>query len=84
MNWTLFQAETLQVELDQAKEKVEELTVDLELLKAQMSETDGSSGSNDLSSATVFKVKQLEQQNARLHETIVRYNLTNDFSKTVF
>ncbi|XP_034231656.1 dynactin subunit 1 isoform X2 [Thrips palmi] len=66
-------AETLQVELDQAKEKIEELTVDLELLKAQMSETDGSSGSGDLSSATVFKVKQLEQQNARLHETIVRF-----------
>ena len=66
------QAETLQVELDQAREKIEELTVDLELLKAQMSETDGGSGSADLSSATEFKVKQLEQQNARLHETIVR------------
>lgn len=64
-------AETLQVELDQAKEKVEELTVDLELLKAQMSETDG--GSSEMSSANVFKVKQLEQQNARLHETIVRF-----------
>ncbi|KAE8745790.1 hypothetical protein FOCC_FOCC007506 [Frankliniella occidentalis] len=67
-------AETLQVELDQAKEKIEELTVDLELLKAQMSETEsGGSGTGDLSSSTVFKVKQLEQQNARLHETIVRF-----------
>lgn len=79
----LFQAETLQVELDQAKEKVEELTVDLELLKAQMSETEGSSGSSDLSSATVFKVKQLEQQNARLHETIVRYNYTSKNLKII-
>lgn len=60
------------MELDQAREKVEELTVDLELLKAQMSETDGGTGSTGLSSDTVFKVKQLEQQNARLHETIVK------------
>jgi len=66
------QAETLQVELEQARDKIEELTVDLELLKAQMSEDVTTESEAQNSSQTSFRLKQLEQQNARLHETILR------------
>ncbi|XP_050429096.1 dynactin subunit 1 isoform X2 [Adelges cooleyi] len=62
-------AETLQLELDQAKERIEELTVDLELLKAEL-EKGGGSESDD--GANSFKVKQLEQQNLRLRDTLVK------------
>lgn len=65
-------AETLQLELDQAKERVEELTVDLELLKAELekgSESEEGDGANS------FKVKQLEQQNLRLRDTLVKYKI---------
>lgn len=61
-------AETLQLELDQAREKIEEMTVDLEILKAEMSEH-SNEGDGSRSS---FEVKQLEQQNIRLHDTLVR------------
>lgn len=63
-------AETLQLELDQAKERIEELTVDLELLKAEF-EKGGGNDSED--GANSFKVKQLEQQNLRLRETLVKW-----------
>ncbi|XP_071536927.1 dynactin subunit 1 isoform X2 [Panulirus ornatus] len=61
-------AETLQLELDQAREKVEELTLDLEILRTEMSgsTTPGESGASSL------QVKQLEQQNSRLRETLVK------------
>ena len=63
-------AETLQLELDQAREKVEELTLDLEILKTEMSETAiGGKASGETSNV---QVKQLEQQNARLHDTLVK------------
>ncbi|XP_042217194.1 dynactin subunit 1-like isoform X4 [Homarus americanus] len=61
-------AETLQLELDQAGERIEELTLDLEILRAEMSGTApiGESGVSSL------QVKQLEQQNSRLRETLVK------------
>ncbi|KAL4149675.1 hypothetical protein QTP88_003563 [Uroleucon formosanum] len=63
-------AETLQLELDQAKERIEELTVDLELLKAEFEKGNESGEGGD--GANSFKVKQLEQQNLRLRDTLVK------------
>ncbi|XP_075211237.1 dynactin subunit 1 isoform X2 [Lycorma delicatula] len=59
--------DTLQLELESAKEKIEELTLDLELLKEELS--DKGSGEACVSS---YQMKQLEQQNTRLRETLVR------------
>ncbi|XP_077586851.1 dynactin subunit 1-like isoform X2 [Stigmatopora nigra] len=59
-------AESLQLELDAAKEKVEELTVDLEILKHEIEET-GSDGAG-----SSYHLKQLEEQNGRLKEALVR------------
>lgn len=66
-------AETLQLELDQAKERIEELTVDLELLKAEFEKGNESGEGGD--GANSFKVKQLEQQNLRLRDTLVKYKM---------
>ncbi|KAL7291348.1 hypothetical protein TKK_0014946 [Trichogramma kaykai] len=63
-------AETLQIELEQLKEKLEEQSLDLEILRNEMSEKMGSGGVRE--NATSFEVKQLEQQNTRLRETLVR------------
>ncbi|XP_015375874.1 PREDICTED: dynactin subunit 1 isoform X2 [Diuraphis noxia] len=63
-------AETLQLELDQAKERIEELTVDLELLKAEFEKGNEKEEGGD--GANSFKVKQLEQQNLRLRDTLVK------------
>uniref|UniRef100_A0A7N6B1P1 Dynactin subunit 1 n=1 Tax=Anabas testudineus TaxID=64144 RepID=A0A7N6B1P1_ANATE len=68
-------AESLQVEVDTLKEKVEELSMDLEILRHEISEkvslspislmcTDGAASS--------YHVKQLEEQNSRLKEALVR------------
>ncbi|KZS11166.1 putative Dynactin subunit 1 [Daphnia magna] len=59
-------AESLQLELEQAKQKVEELALDLELLKAEMSEK-GIEGAG-----SSLEIKQLEQQNIRMKETLVK------------
>ncbi|XP_065560764.1 dynactin subunit 1-like isoform X4 [Artemia franciscana] len=59
-------AETLQIELDQARQRVEELQLDLDILRAEVSEC-GSDGAG-----AVFQIKQLEQQNHRLKETLVK------------
>jgi len=59
-------AESLQIELEQAKQKIEELSLDLELLKAEMSER-GVEGAG-----SSVEMKQLEQQNARLKDTLVK------------
>ncbi|KAK3590123.1 hypothetical protein CHS0354_041172 [Potamilus streckersoni] len=58
--------ETLQQEVETLKEKIEELNVELEILKAEISEkgTDGV--------ASDYQVKQLEQQNERLKEALVK------------
>lgn len=72
-------ADTLQLELDQMKERVEELTLDLEILKTEMQEKTviKSDGSTESTGITSFEFKQIEQQNTRLRETLVRMR---DFS----
>uniref|UniRef100_A0A8C8S830 Dynactin subunit 1 n=1 Tax=Pelusios castaneus TaxID=367368 RepID=A0A8C8S830_9SAUR len=59
-------AESLQQEVDSLKEKVEYLTMDLEILKHEIEEK-GSDGA-----ASSYQVKQLEEQNARLKDALVR------------
>lgn len=66
----VFKVETLQLELEQAKERVEELTLDLEIMKAEMSEHAGDSSGEY--SVSTYQMKQLEQQNTRLRDTLVR------------
>ncbi|XP_015111806.1 dynactin subunit 1 isoform X2 [Diachasma alloeum] len=63
-------AETLQIELEQLKEKLEEKTLDLEILRTEMSERSGGAVSSGAPSS--FEVKQLEQQNTRLRDTLVK------------
>jgi len=65
-------ADTLQLELESAKERIEELTLDMEILKTEMQEksvihVDGQPGG-----VSSFELKQLDQQNTRLRETLVR------------
>ncbi|KAL7975872.1 hypothetical protein Chor_011787 [Crotalus horridus] len=59
-------AESLQQEVDSLKEKVEDLSMDLEILKHEIEEK-GSEGA-----ASSYHVKQLEEQNGRLKEALVR------------
>ncbi|XP_054845711.1 dynactin subunit 1 isoform X2 [Eublepharis macularius] len=59
-------AESLQQEVESLKEKVEYLSMDLEILKHEIEEK-GSDGA-----ASSYHVKQLEEQNARLKEALVR------------
>ncbi|CAH2299227.1 dynactin subunit 1 isoform X4 [Pelobates cultripes] len=59
-------AESLQQEVETLKEKVEELTMDLEIIKHEIEEN-GSDGA-----ASSYQVKQLEEQNTRLKEALVR------------
>jgi dynactin 1 len=63
----------LQLELEATREKIEELTLDLEIIKAEMSERAGG-GTGDLGMST-YELKQLEQQNNRLRETLVRLEI---------
>lgn len=73
-------ADTLNLELESAKERIEELTLDLELIKAEMQNRvpdntgDNNNGKkeNTQSGVTSYEYKQLEQQNVRLRETLVR------------
>ena len=64
----------MQIELEQAKQKIEELTLDLELMKAEMSDKGGEDGG-----ASSLAFKQMEQQNARMKETLVKYK-SNHFN----
>ncbi len=59
-------AESLQQEVEALKEKAEELTMDLEILKHEIEEK-GSDGA-----ASSYHLKQLEEQNGRLKEALVR------------
>ncbi|GAB1860176.1 Dynactin subunit 1 [Camponotus japonicus] len=63
-------AETLQIELEQLKEKLEEQTLDLEILRTEMSER--AAGGGSATGVSNYEVKQLEQQNNRLRETLVK------------
>ena len=73
-------AETLQIELDQLKEKLEEITLDYEILRTEMSERTGAGaggGGNAVASGagggpSTYEIRQLEQQNSRLRETLVK------------
>uniref|UniRef100_H3CNJ1 Dynactin subunit 1 n=1 Tax=Tetraodon nigroviridis TaxID=99883 RepID=H3CNJ1_TETNG len=61
-------AESLQVEVDSLKEKVDELSMDLEILRHEISEK----GTGSDGAASSYHVKQLEEQNSRLKEALVR------------
>ncbi|XP_041368819.1 dynactin subunit 1-like isoform X2 [Gigantopelta aegis] len=64
--------EGLQAEVDALKEKVEEITLDLEILRSEISEK-GTEGV-----AASFEQKQLEQQNERLKDALIKLrDLTN-------
>ncbi|CAG9857585.1 unnamed protein product [Phyllotreta striolata] len=67
-------ADTLQLELDVCKEKLEEVQLDLEILKAEMQQKGegGGGGAAAGDQMSAYEVKQLQQQNARLRETLVR------------
>lgn len=74
-------ADFLQQELDGSKERIEELTLDLEIIKAEIQnkaystetvELQSRLSSNNTETPRSFEVKQLEQQNSRLRETLVR------------
>lgn len=67
-------AEIMKQELDAAKERIEELTLDLDILKAEMQDKigDGISPDIEVNRDRSYELKQLEQQNARLRETLVR------------
>jgi dynactin 1 len=58
--------ESLQTEAEALKEKIEELTIDLEIIKQEISD----SGLEGVASSA--EVKQLEQQNSRLKEALMR------------
>lgn len=63
-------AETLQIELEQLREKLEEQTLDLEILRTEVS--DRAAGGGSTTGVSSYEMKQLEQQNNRLRETLVR------------
>ena len=70
-------AETMQIELEAAKEKIEELTLDLDIIKTEMEGDElqpggTGSGGETGSGVTNFEVKQLQAQNEKLRETLVR------------
>uniref|UniRef100_A0A8C5H817 Dynactin subunit 1 n=1 Tax=Gouania willdenowi TaxID=441366 RepID=A0A8C5H817_GOUWI len=78
-------AESLQLEVDSLKEKVDELTMDLEILKHEIEEKAADSSviccfmdpfvmfpSGSDGAASSYHVKQLEEQNSRLKEALVR------------
>ncbi|XP_037299092.1 dynactin subunit 1 isoform X2 [Manduca sexta] len=66
-------AEALQMELEQCREKLEEATLDLQLMKAEM-EAGGNIQHPYAASdgATGYEMRQLQQQNIRLRDTLVR------------
>ena len=75
----------MQLELEAAQEKIEELTLDLEIIKAEMSERAG--GGTGESVVSKYEMKQLEQQNSRLRDTLVKlemiYYTENQYHKTL-
>ena len=66
-------AEALQLELDAARERIEELQVDYELLSSEIQDkADSTVGHIGDGGPSVYEFKQMEQQNIRLKETLVR------------
>uniref|UniRef100_A0A2K6G0B5 Dynactin subunit 1 n=2 Tax=Euarchontoglires TaxID=314146 RepID=A0A2K6G0B5_PROCO len=64
-------AESLQQEVEALKERVDELTTDLEILKAEIEEK-AAGGQMVDGAASSYQLKQLEEQNARLKDALVR------------
>ncbi|XP_073964092.1 dynactin subunit 1 [Choristoneura fumiferana] len=67
-------AEALQLELEQCREKLEEATLDLQLMRAEM-EASGNTQHPYAAAdgaATGYELRQLQQQNTRLRDTLVR------------
>uniref|UniRef100_A0AAR5PMJ9 Dynactin subunit 1 n=1 Tax=Dendroctonus ponderosae TaxID=77166 RepID=A0AAR5PMJ9_DENPD len=64
-------AELLQAELEACKEKLDEVTLDLQILKTEMDEKALGTTPDD-QAITTYEVKQLQQQNARLRETLIK------------
>ncbi len=60
-------SELLQQELDSVKERCQELEIDLEILRSEIRDEDIKEGAG-----AGIKVKQLEQQNERLKEALVK------------
>ncbi|CAB3232227.1 unnamed protein product [Arctia plantaginis] len=65
-------AEALQIELEQCREKLEEATLDLQLMKAEMEAGGNIQHPYVESGATGYEMRQLQQQNVRLRDTLVR------------
>ncbi|KAL0271853.1 UNVERIFIED_CONTAM: hypothetical protein PYX00_008817 [Menopon gallinae] len=63
-------AESLQLELQEVRDKLEEVTLDYETLKAELE--DGGNVEGIPKERVSFEFKQLQQQNARLRETVVK------------
>ncbi|XP_072941306.1 dynactin subunit 1 [Epargyreus clarus] len=61
-------AEALQLELEQCRDKLEEATLDLQLMRAEME----AGGNIPGEPATGYELRQLQQQNVRLRDTLVR------------
>ena len=58
---------------DAAKEKVEELQLDLDIIKTEMGDDSSpTTGEGSGASVTNFELKQLQAQNEKLRETLVR------------
>ncbi|KAJ8705506.1 hypothetical protein PYW08_012552 [Mythimna loreyi] len=65
-------AEALQMELEQVREKLEEATLDLQLMKAEMEAGGNIQHPYAEGGATGYEMRQLQQQNVRLRDTLVR------------
>lgn len=63
----------MQLELQEVRDKLEEVTLDYETLKAELE--DGGNVDEIPKERVSFEFKQLQQQNARLRETVVKYIL---------
>ncbi|XP_037036210.1 dynactin subunit 1 isoform X2 [Bradysia coprophila] len=68
-------SDTLQLELEASRERCEELQLDLDILKAEMQNKTGDVVAGSVTGGegiTSYEYKQLEQQNTRLRDTLVR------------
>ncbi|KAL4714754.1 hypothetical protein ACJJTC_002613 [Scirpophaga incertulas] len=65
-------AEALQMELEQCREKLEEATLDLQLMRAEMEAGGNIQHPYTTGEATGYEMRQLQQQNTRLRDTLVR------------
>ena len=69
-SFSFLQSESLQAELDILKERDEELSVELELMKAEI---DSGGFSGEGGGVTTYEMKQIEQQNDRLKEAVMKF-----------